>query len=52
MRKTEYKFQAPRSYDELARDPNIVAKLEKVAENTCNEDVYEVSFPAETAETR
>ena len=52
MVKAEYKFQAPRTYDELARDPDIAAKLEKVSENTCNEDVYEVACPAETAETR
>ena len=46
------KFQAPRSYDDVARDPDIAAKLEEISENICNEDVYEVAFPAEAEETR
>ena len=46
------KFQAPRSYDDVARDPDIAAKLEEISKNICNEDVYEVAFPGETSETR
>ena len=34
------------------RDPDIVARLEKTSENICNEDVYEVAFPAEAAEIK
>ena len=40
------------SYDDVARDPGIAAKLEEVFEKICNEDVYEVAFPAEASETR
>ena len=46
------KFQAPRSYDDVAKDPGSTAKLAEVFENICNEDVYEVAFPAEASETR
>ena len=46
------KFQAPRSYDDVARDPDMAAKFEEISENICNEDVYEVAFPAEAEETR
>ena len=46
------KFHAPRSHDDVVRDPDIVARLEKISENICNEDVYDVAFPAEASEIK